>query len=324
LLWRLDKVRKFVMLERPDVLEINSPYLAALALRSVGADSVGIKTFWWHADVIDTYAAEHFHQWVGARATDLLVRPLWALVRAIAAGCDATFVASKHQTEKLRARQVPRVHHLPFGIDKSRFTPEARSQAWRVVAAGDRPATRILVAMGRLSIEKQWPVVLEGFMRFRSRCDAKLIIFGDGPERARLEQMVRDRTDVSLMGFVADQSKIATALASADVFLHGCPFETFGLSVAQALASGSPLVVPDRGGAAELAHPDYAEIYRSGDPEALGQALDRLFARDPNALRDAAIRARAGLFGAREQVERTVEIYRELILTRRGAGGAPP
>jgi alpha-1,6-mannosyltransferase len=316
LLWRLDKVRRVVMLERPDVLEINSPYLAALALRSLRRESVGIKTFWWHADVIDTYAVEKISRLLGTTAGQNLTRPLWALVRSIASGCDATFAASRHQADKLRAHGIPRVHHVSFGIDKEVFTPGARSESWRRgVAAGSTKAP-ILVAMGRLSGEKQWPVVLEGFARFRARQDAKLVIFGDGPERVRLEQKVAGRTDVVFMGFEPDRAKLAPARASADAFVHGCPFETFGLSVAQAIACGTPVVVPDRGGAAELAHPSFAEIFSAGDADALARALDRWSKRDPQALRVAAIRGRDALFGAAEQVRRTLEVYRELLASR--------
>src|SRR5712691_10296133 len=56
LLWRIDKVRRIVVREKPDVLEINSPYLAPLSIGRLPPGSVGIKTFWWHADFIDSYA----------------------------------------------------------------------------------------------------------------------------------------------------------------------------------------------------------------------------------------------------------------------------
>src|SRR5262249_35461414 len=161
-----------------------------------------------------------------------------AFVRRIAAACDATFAAGRLQADKLRAHGVPRVRCLPFGIDKAMFSPAARSQAWRSEMLAGHRDVPILVAVGRLSGEKHWPVVLEGFMRFRARRDALLIVFGEGPERRRLENLVGARPDVRFMGFEADARKVATALASADAFVHGCPFETFGLSIAQAIAAG--------------------------------------------------------------------------------------
>jgi alpha-1,6-mannosyltransferase len=328
LLWRLGRVRDVVTREKPDVLQINSPYLAALSLRRMPPDAMGIKTFWWHADFIDTYAVERLSRYLGAGTSDRMVRPLWAWVRSIGAACDATLAASRHQVDKLAEHGVPRVYHVPFGIDKDVFAPEQRSENWRSnfldpAASGARDRTAdvpILVAMGRLSVEKQWPVVLEGFAQLSVRRAARLVIYGDGPERQRLEQRWGGRPDVTFMGFEPDARKLSLALASADAFVHGCPFETFGLSVAQAIACGSPVVVPDRGGAAELAHSDFAELYRAGDPEAFAGAVERLLARDAAALRAAAIRGRAGIFGAVEQVKRTVDVYRELLARRAREG----
>ncbi|HEY3592318.1 MAG TPA: glycosyltransferase [Polyangiaceae bacterium] len=321
LLWRLDKVGRIVRREEPHVLQINSPYLAALALRGTSARSAGIKTFWWHADVIDTYAVERLRPILGEARSATVVRPLWGWMRSIAAGCDATFAASQHQVDKLREHDMPRVRLMPFGIDKDLFSPDARSDAWRAGVTVGPPGAPIFVAVGRLSVEKQWPVLLEAFIRFRSSREARLVIFGEGPERARLEQQVSGRDDVAFMGFERDPRKIATALASADAFVHGCPFETFGLSVAQAIACGLPIVVPDRGGAAELARPELAEVYASSDAEAFAAALDRLVRRDPGELRSAAIRGRASIFSATDQVEHTVEAYRELLRESRKTHG---
>jgi alpha-1,6-mannosyltransferase len=324
LLWRIDRVRRIVEREKPDVLEINSPYLAPLALRGLRPGSVGVKTFWWHADFIDTFARAFVGRFASPSGAERWMRPLWGLVRSIGEACDATFAASAGQADKLAARGVPRVAHLPFGVEKETFRPEARSAAWRAEmqrGAGDVP---IVVAMGRLAVEKDWPVVLEGFVRASRARRLLLLVFGEGPERDRLASLVQGRADVRFMGFERDRERLATALASADVFVHGCPYETFGLSVAQAIASGLPLVVPDRGGAAELAHPSFSELFRSGDAEACAGALLRLFARDRATLRREAISGRDRVFGAEEQVLKTVEAYQELLAARanRRSGGA--
>jgi alpha-1,6-mannosyltransferase len=318
LLWRIDRVRRIVERERPDVLEINSPYLAPLAVRGLRPGAVGVKTFWWHTDFIDTFARAFVGRYASPSAAERWMRPLWGLVRSIGDACDATFAASAEQVEKLTAHGVPRVVHLPFGIDKDRFRPEARSAAWRAEmrqGSGDVP---IVVAMGRLAVEKEWPVVVEGFVRASRARRLLLLVFGDGPERERLESLVRGRADVRFMGFERDVGRLATALASADAFVHGCPYETFGLSVAQAIVSGLPLVVPDRGGAAELAHPSFSELYRAGDAEACGNALLRLLVRDTQKLRLEAIARRDRVLGAEEQVTKTVEAYAELIAARTG------
>jgi len=316
LLWRIDKVRRIALDEAPDVLEVNSPYLAPLCIPGERRGG-GITTFWWHADFIDSYARAFVSRFASDQASERLVRPLWALVRKISNQCDATFAAGRHQADKLMEHGVRRVRYLPFGIDKETFRPDARSDRWRAHIYGDLGQVPIIVAVGRLSVEKQWHVVLDGFMRAFGRGQALLLVFGDGPERERLEAIARPRDDVRFMGFEPDRRKLATALASADIFLHGCPHETFGLSVAQAIASGLALVVPDAGGAAELAHPSFSEVYRAGDAEACGKALQRLLGRGLVRMRGEAIEGRGRVLGAKEQVDKTVDAYRELLAARR-------
>jgi len=300
LLWRPDKIREAVRTACPDVLEIHSPYVAALGALLSKPGTFGIRTFVWHSDFIDTYERVLVE---GREALRPLARgvavPLWAWVRRIANGCAATFCASRWQVGKL-ARHGVVAEHLPFGVDKETFRPRG----------GERSGT--FVASGRLAIEKRWDVVLDAFARVSAkRPNARLVIFGDGPERARLE--MRATQNVHFAGFERDRDKLAEALASADALVHGCPHETFGLAVAEAIACGAPVVVPDEGGAAELARPEFSETYRAGDAEACAAAMERLLARDPFALRDAATRAAEGILSMREHFERLLARYRALL-----------
>ena len=125
------------------------------------------------------------------------------------------------------------------------------------------------------------------------------------------------RGDVAFRGFVTDREGLARALASADLLLHGCPFETFGLGVAEAVAAGCPVVVPDEGGAAELAGGASAVTYRARDVEACADAAIALLERDPQTVRDAATAAAAKVWSVEDQFARTIELYEELLLTRR-------
>jgi alpha-1,6-mannosyltransferase len=327
LMWRVQETREIVARSRPHVIEVNSPYLAAWAMRKVQPEFGNIKTFWWHTDFIDTYA-RHFTydaramgaprgaSAVGPSIVDRITRPAWALVRSMLRPYAAVFCASREQADKLRSHGVERVICLPFGVDKRTFRPDRRSEMFRHEVLGRAglggPAT-IVAAVGRFAVEKHWDVVLDAFIRFRERHRAVLVAFGDGPERARLAAKVGHRTDIQFMGFERDKERLATALASSDIFLHACPFETFGLGVAQAIACGLPLVVPDQGGAAEQVDESFSERFRSGDAGAGAAAIERLQARDPLSTRACARRAAERVADVRDQVRRTIDIYFELL-----------
>ena len=321
LLGRIDKIRALVQRERPDVLEVNSPYLAMAGALSVPRASVGIRTFFWHADFIDTYLRVMLERRVSSRVADVMLAPIWRTLRALLSACDATFVAGRAQVDKLRAHGVDNVVHVPFGVDKSVFRAEAKSDARRreLLGEGRSPRSILLVGSGRFAVEKRWDVVLDAFERLRARgLDATLVLFGDGPERSAMERraLASGSGDVRFMGFEKDRARLASAFASADVLVHGCPYETFGLSIAEAMSAGLAVVVPDQGGACENVDARAGEVYASGDAEACAAAITRLLARDQGELRDAALFAARRIASVEDHFEAVLDVYRERLAQR--------
>jgi len=314
LLWRMDKIRSLVEKERPDVLEIHSPYVAAASALACKRDWFGIRTFCWHSDFIDTYLRVMLERHVKTPAASVILEPLWAMVRGIARGCDATFVAARWQREKLASHGVPRLVQVPFGIERAAFAPEARSEERRRELLGDaHTRAKLLVGIGRFAVEKRWDVVLDAFVRLRASHDAVLVMIGDGPEREAMKARVEGRDDVRFIGFERDRARLASALASADALVHGCPYETFGLSIAEAMSCGLPVVVPDEGGAAELADPSCSEVYPSLDAQACADALARLLARDRDELRRRAVAVSARVPNVRGQFQALIAQYEALL-----------
>jgi alpha-1,6-mannosyltransferase len=86
-------------------------------------------------------------------------------------------------------------------------------------------------------------------------------------------------------------------VASADALLHCSTAETFGFVVAEALCSGTPVIVPEAAGAGDLAAPEYAETYAPGDANSAADAILRLLERDRAALSYAALDAGARRIG---------------------------
>jgi alpha-1,6-mannosyltransferase len=317
LLARLDKIRRRVRTEQPDVLEAHSPYLAAAAVVGCGSRArTWVRTAFWHADHIGTYVQPMLARRTGERAAAALSGPLWQGVRAILAPFDATFVGGLAQAARLRAAGVRGVVHAPMGVDVSTFRPGARSDAIRLeLLKGAGEGAALLVGVGRFAFEKRWDVVLDAFARVRQRRDAVLVLFGDGPEREALER--RAPPGVRFVGFERDRARLAGALASADVLVHACPYETFGLGVAEAVASGLPVVVPDAGGASESADVSCAETYRSLDADACARAIDRLLSRDGSELRARARDAATRVPTMEHHFGRVLGTYDALLRERR-------
>jgi alpha-1,6-mannosyltransferase len=80
-----------------------------------------------------------------------------------------------------------------------------------------------------------------------------LVLVGDGPQRRRIKRQARGNPHIFLAAPMRDRSALARLMASADALIHGGDAETFSLVTAEAVASGLPLIVPDRGGTADHA-----------------------------------------------------------------------
>lgn len=323
LLWRVGALRRQLRAERPDVLEIHSPYVAAVAALGLRPGEFGVRTFVWHADFIDTYLRGGLERTLApifrgraARVADGVVEPLWAHVRRIARACAMTVVGSRWQRDKLLAHGVERVEHIPFGVESGRFGPERRSEARRAELLAGRPGP-LVIAIGRLAVEKRWDVVVDAFARLAARHPgAVLAVLGDGPERHVFADRLGPRDDIRLLGFERDRDRLAETLASGDLLLHGCPFETFGLGVAEAIASGLPVVVPDQGGAAEQAPEGSSALYPAGDVAACVAAAERLLARDPAELRASAHAAARRVTRVDDHFDALFARYHELLARR--------
>jgi alpha-1,6-mannosyltransferase len=312
LLVNVAKVWRLVEALAPDVLEVHSPYVAAAAAASLPKKSQRpVRTTTWHSDFIDTYDRVLMSKLPNA-ARSAVRAPLWAYVRKITRSSARVFVASKLQTDKLREMGVDQSTYLPFGVDKEVFCPEPDAQM-RTRPNGSR--IRFL-AIGRLAIEKRFDVVIDAFRILRSTYpQAELWVLGDGPERARLTALAGE--GVSFLGFEKSRARLAEHFRKADVLLHACPYETFGLGVAEALACALPAVLPDQGGASEW--PDSASLvkHQSLSAIALAQAAAALIGRDQAAVARSAFALAKSVRSHTDYISELLANYEDLLARAR-------
>ena len=114
-----------------------------------------------------------------------------------------------------------------------------------------------------------------------------LLVAGDGPLRTTLEDRVRDAglRQVRFAGYVP-YPELPALYGATDLFVHPVQEERWGVSVAEALACGLPVVASDRVGAArDLIVPgENGFVYGAGDSAALAEALAAAWRLDPAAV----------------------------------------
>lgn len=276
---------------RPDLVEASSPWRGAwITATWPGAAP---RAMFVHAEPVAVYPQRWLAGVMSREQIDRLFGGYWSYLRRLAARFDTT-VAGTWLADRLAAQGVGSVTRIPLGVDRSAFSPALRDDALRVrwlAACGAPPEGKLLLGVGRFHGQKRWPMVISAVTAARMSRPLGFLLVGDGMDRARIARAAAGKPHVQLVGPIRDRLTLATLMASADALVHGCESETFGLVVAEALASGLPLVAPDWGGASEMADPTVSETYRSGDAASAGEAIGRLLARDPDTLRAACQKA---------------------------------
>jgi alpha-1,6-mannosyltransferase len=195
-----------------------------------------------------------------------------------------------------------RVVRIPLGVDLDTFRRH-----------GAAPSHELrLVHAGRLSREKSPHLAVATAVELHERgVPVRLDVYGAGPHLDELVEAA-GTAPVRFRGFVDSRAALSRRLAAADVALSVCPGETFGLAVLEALASGTPVVTANRGGARELV--DHASgAWGAPEPAALADAVLDVAAR-PVAVRRAAARARAERYPWSATVASMLEVHAGLAM----------
>jgi hypothetical protein len=115
-----------------------------------------------------------------------------------------------------------------------------------VAASSESPYPKpYVVAAGRLQEQKDYPTMIRAFAATASSVPHDLVIAGDGPLLAALQDQVRDAGLDERVKFVGYQSNLGDWLAHADLMLLTSRWEGFGSVIVEAMAVGTPVVCTD-------------------------------------------------------------------------------
>jgi alpha-1,6-mannosyltransferase len=288
-----DTIHRLLDREQPDIVEASSPWRAGRAVASWAGACPRVLVL--HNDPVAVYGHSLLDRWVSPERIDRLAAPAWRALADLSGGFEATIAAGAWLARRFTRFGIVRCEAIPFGIDKALFSPRLRRADLRAAmlrACGRDPDDVLFMTVARHHPEKRIGTILDAIAQVGRKRRIGLFLVGDGPLRAWVARRAAGVGGVHIAGRV-ERPQLAQCLASADVLLHAGAAETFGLAVAEGFCAGLPAVLPDRGGAAELAHPSCSELYTPGDARACAAAMERLLARDRAALQAAAVR-RAG------------------------------
>lgn len=180
----------------------------------------------------------------------------------------------------------------------------------------------VLLCLGRMVPDKGFDTAVLAFVRVAARYPtARMVLAGDGPARASVEQLVRecglvDRID--LTGWV-DPGRVQDSINQATAVLVPSRREAFGLVALEAAQLGRPVIAARVGGLVEVvADGATGMLVPPESPEAWAAAMDALLSsrEDTEAMGRAALERAGRVFGWEQYVERYEALYRRLAQNR--------
>jgi N-acetyl-alpha-D-glucosaminyl L-malate synthase BshA len=197
---------------------------------------------------------------------------------------------------------------IPNFIEPERYEMARGRPGARRWAQGDEA---LLVHVSNYRPVKRVLDVVEVFERVAKQIDTRLLLVGDGPERAHVEQYCREQGSCDRILFAGSTTSIEEVLVGADLFLLPSETESFGLAALEAMSCKVPVIATCVGGLPEVVEDGVTGFLRPvGDVEGMAAAALSLL-RDPARLR------RFGEEARRQAVERFSETaivarYRDL------------
>ncbi len=289
-----------IRLLAPDVIEAGDVFVPGLAAieagQSLGRPVVGFC----HTDA-SALAALHLGEWARAPA-----RRQWAETFA---RFDRVVAPSRHMAERLGEAGIDRVAIQRLGVDLDLFHPDRADRPALLRRLGLPARTRLLVFAGRPAREKNIDAMICAIERLGD--PYRLLLVGAGGESRFTRRVVS-------LDYESDPLALAGLIASADAFPHANENEPFGLAALEALAAGTPVIGPRRGGVGELIDESVGQCAEGVEPAALAEAIEALIARDLPALSAAARRRAESRHGWDATFQGMTRLYGELV-----AGTAP-
>ncbi len=256
---------------KPDVIEIGSPYLApwlfriACILAKINPKFVGF----WHADFPITYAKRYSARW-GKTVSNFCEKLAWSYARLTYRKMGTIFVSSKIIERRMHRNLLKNTYFLPLGVDQIKFHPisttlnknKLKSELLSPFAV-QRSETKlnltnlkkrkIIFFPHRLSNEKGVSLLLKAYkiLDHQTHTPPLLLFTSIGPKKSEVIDFTKKYNTIFYIGYITNTNEMAKWYQISDITVALSSWETFGLSILEAMSSGVPVIGVKKGAALE-------------------------------------------------------------------------
>ncbi|KAA3652561.1 MAG: TIGR03088 family PEP-CTERM/XrtA system glycosyltransferase [Proteobacteria bacterium] len=248
----------------------------------------------------------------------------YRLLRRLYAPFVTHYIALSVQLSSYLTRAVgvssARVTRICNGVDAQRFVPAGRRAVAPEGFANDNCV--VFGTVGRLQTVKDQVTLVRAFGRWLAgdalaRQYARLVIVGDGPQRAEVEAAIAAADVAGRVWLAGAREDVPQLLQGLDVFVLPSKAEGISNTLLEAMASGLPVIATDVGGNSELVVPDSTGcLVPAEDPAAMAEAMQAVF-HDPERRRAQRVAARRRVeaeFSLDAMVDRYMAVYDRMLV----------
>jgi N-acetyl-alpha-D-glucosaminyl L-malate synthase BshA len=199
---------------------------------------------------------------------------------------------------------------IPNFIDFTRFNKQLKDHFKKAIAPGGE---FIMVHTSNFRKVKRVGDVVKVFQEVSKSVKAKLLLIGDGPERASVEKICRNCELSSEITFLGRQEAVEEILSIADLFIMTSETESFGLAALEAMACEVPVVSTNAGGLPEVVEDGFCGFTSDvGDIKAMSENAIKILTGDLAKFKSNAL-SKAKEFSLEEVLPQYVAIYEKAL-----------
>ena len=180
-----------------------------------------------------------------------------------------------------------------------------------------KPDRKNLINVGRLVSQKDQATLIKSFAKVNQKIDSRLIILGEGPLEAELKNLAKVLSVSDYVHFVGFQDNPYSFLEAADVFVLTSTYEGFGHVLAEALATGTPVVSTNcKSGPSEvLENGEYGRLAEVGNIDDIAENILTTLNLSSHALNDIIDKGyqRAQFFNAEDIVKQYQSTFEKML-----------